>query len=124
MSTALLCPATWLPACNLTTLQPRSLPKGPSDPTMDPFSLSTGIVGLVAFALKLVVGTLGMIDKTVAAYDEATDELEGLQQDLEQLQTQMVRIHEVLEVLASNTKDRGFKKLITRYAPQVDMEYF
>jgi len=91
---------------------------------MDPFSLSTGIVGLVAFALKLVVGTLGMIDKTVAAYDEATDELEGLQQDLEQLQTQMVRIHEVLEVLASNTKDRGFKKLITRYAPQVDMEYF
>ncbi len=79
---------------------------------MDPFSLSTGIVGLVAVALKLVVGTLGMIDKTVAAYDEATDELKGLQQDLKKLQTQMVRIHEVLDVLASNTKDRGFKKLL------------
>ena len=79
---------------------------------MDPFSLSTGIVGLIAVALKLVVGTLGMIDKTVAAYDEAADELKGLQKDLEQLQTQMVRIHGILMVLASNTKDRGFKKLL------------
>ena len=79
---------------------------------MDPFSLSTGVVGLISFALKLVVGALGMIDKTVAAYDEATDELKGLQQDLEQLQTQMIRIHATLKVLASNTKDRGFKKLL------------
>jgi hypothetical protein len=79
---------------------------------MDPFSLSTGIVGLVAFALKLVAGALGMIDKTVAANDEAADELKGLQQDLEQLQTQMIRIHRTLKVLASNTKDRGFKKLL------------
>ena len=81
---------------------------------MDPFSLSTGVVGLVAVALKLVVGTLGLIDKTVAAYDEAADELKGLQQDLEQLQTQMVRIHGALDVLASNTKDRGFKKLLQK----------
>jgi hypothetical protein len=78
---------------------------------MDPFSLSTGI-GLVAFALKLVTGALGMIDKTVAAYDEAADELKGLQRDLEQLQTQIIRIHRTLKVLASNTKDRGFKKLL------------
>jgi hypothetical protein len=79
---------------------------------MDPFSLSTGIVGLVAFALKLVTGALGIIDKTVAAYDEAADELKGLQQDLEQLQTQVIRIHRTLKILASNTKDRGFKKLL------------
>ena len=79
---------------------------------MDPFSISTGIVGLVAVALKLVIGALGMIDKTVAAYDEATDELKGLQQDLEKLQKQMIRIHGVLKVLASNTKNRGFKKLL------------
>jgi hypothetical protein len=79
---------------------------------MDPFSLSTGIVGLVAVALKIVVGALGMIDKTIAAYDEATDELKGLRQDLRKLQTQMIRIHGTLKVLASNTKDRGFKKLL------------
>ena len=79
---------------------------------MDPFSLSTGIVGLIAVALKLVVGTLGMINKTVAAYDEAADELKGLQHDLEQLQTQIVRIHRVLKVLALNTKNRAFKKLL------------
>ena len=79
---------------------------------MDPFSLSTSVVGLISFALKLVVGSLGMIDKTVVAYDEATDELKGLQLDLEQLQTQMIRIHATLKVLASNTKDRGFKKLL------------
>jgi hypothetical protein len=79
---------------------------------MDPFTLSTGVVGLVAFALQLVVGALGMIDKTVAAYDGAADELKGLQRDLEQLQTQMVRIHGTMKVLASNTKDRGFKKLL------------
>ena len=79
---------------------------------MDPFSLSTGVVGLVAVALKLVVGTLGLIDKTVTAYDEAAEELKGLQEVLEQLQTQMIRIHGALDVLASNTKDRGFKKLL------------
>jgi len=79
---------------------------------MDPFSLSAGIVGLVAFALKLVTGALGMIDKTIAAYDEAADELKGLQQDLEQLQTQMIHIHRTMKMLASNTKDRGFKKLL------------
>ena len=79
---------------------------------MDPFSLSTGIVGLIAVALKLVVGALGMIDKTVVAYNEAADELKGLQQDLEQLQTQIIRIHGMLKVLASNTKDQGFKKLL------------
>ena len=79
---------------------------------MDPFGLSTGIVGLVAVALKLVVGALGLIDKTVAAHDEAADELKGLQQDLKRLQTQMIRIHGILKVLASNTKDRGFKKLL------------
>ena len=79
---------------------------------MDPFSVSTGIVGLIAVALKLVVSTLGMIGKTVAAYDEAADELKGLQQDLEQRQNQMIHIHRVLKVLASNTKDRGFKKLL------------
>ena len=39
----------------------------PSDP-MDPFSLSTGIMCLIAVALSLVVGALGMTDKTVAAY--------------------------------------------------------
>jgi len=79
---------------------------------MDPFSLSTGIVGLVAVALKLVVGALGMIDNTIAAYDEAADELKGLQQDLKRLQTQMIHIHRSMKVLASNTKDRGFKKLL------------
>ena len=86
----------------------------PSDPTMDPFSLSTGTVGLSAVALKLVVSTLGMTDKAVAAHNEAANELKGLQQDLEQLQTQMIHIHRVLEVLASNTKDRGFYKLLRR----------
>ena len=85
---------------------------------MDPFSLSTGVVGLVAVALRLVVGTLAVVDKTVTAYDEATDELKGLQQDLEQLQARMVRIHGVLKMLASNTKDRAFKRLITKYAPR------
>ena len=84
---------------------------------MDPFSLSTGVVGLISLVLKLVVGALGMIDKTVAAYDEAADELKGLQKELEQLQAQMIRIHGTLKVLASNTKDPGFKKLLREYAP-------
>jgi len=78
----------------------------------EPFSLSTGIVSLVALALQLVVGTLGMIDKTIAAHEEAADELKDLKEDLEDPQTQMTRIHETLEVLASNTKDRGFKELL------------
>ena len=114
MSTALLCPA------NVVTLtydpSPRSLHsialERRSDPTMDPFGISTGTLDLISVALKHVVGTLGLIDKTIGAYDEAADELEGLQQDLEQLQTQMIRVRGVLKVFASNTKDRAFKKLL------------
>ena len=79
---------------------------------MDPFSLSTGIVGLIVIALKLVIGTTGLIDKTIAAYDEVAVELKGLEKDLKQLQNEMVRIHGVLDVLASNTKDRAFKKML------------
>ena len=89
-----------------------AIPERPSDLTMDPFSLSTGIVGLIVVALNLVVGTTGLIDKTVAAYDEVADELKGLEKDLKQLQNEMVRIHGVLDVLASNTKDRAFKKML------------
>ena len=84
---------------------------------MDPFSLSTGVVGLVTLVLKLVVGALGMIDKTAAAYDEAADELKGLKKEVEQLQSQMIRIHGTLKVLASNTKDPALKKLLREYAP-------
>ena len=73
---------------------------------MDPFSLATGIVGLVATALQLVTSALGMIDKTIADHNEVADELKNLQDDLEDLQTQMFRIHKTLTELASNTKDR------------------
>ena len=83
---------------------------------MDPFTLATGVVGLVGFALQLVVGTLGMIDKAVAAHDEAAAELNGLKEDIEDLQAQMNRIHTTLKVMASNTKDRGFKRLLREYA--------
>ena len=66
-------------------------PKRSSNPTTDPFSISTGIVGLIVVALNLVVGTTGLIDKTVAAYDKAAVELKGLEMDLKQLQKEMVR---------------------------------
>ena len=83
---------------------------------MDPFSLATGIVGLVATTLHFVTRALGMIDKTIADHNEVADELKNLQNDLEDLQTQMFRIHTTLTELASNTKDRGFKKMLRKYA--------
>jgi len=83
---------------------------------MDPFSLATSVIGVVTFALQLVDSVRGMINQTVDAHDEAADELKELQGDLEDLQTQMISIHTTLTVLASNTKDRGFKKLLREYA--------
>jgi hypothetical protein len=79
---------------------------------MDPIGLANGVVALVAIALRLVVGAIGRVDKTIAAYDEAGDELKDLQQDLEMLRMQVAHIHETLQALASNTKDRGFKRLL------------
>ena len=83
---------------------------------MDPFSLATGIVGLVATALQLVTSALGMIDKTIADHNEVANELKNLQEDLEDLQAQMFRFHTTLKELASNTKDRGFKRMLRKYA--------
>ena len=114
MLAALLCLAhvvKWPhPHDPLTPIAPEKAP----DPAMEAVGVATSIMSILGVALKLVVGTIGLIDKTVAAYDEAAEELEGLQQVLKQLQTQMVRIHGTLDVLASNTKDRGFKKLLKR----------
>ena len=89
-------------------------PEKAIQPTLDPLSLSAGVEGLVTVALTSVVGSLGMTDKTIAADEEAADELKALQQDLEHLQTCMARIHGVLDGLATNTKDRGFKKLLRK----------
>jgi len=80
--------------------------------TMEPFSLATGVVSLVGFALQLVTSALGMTDNAVAAQDEAADELKKLKGDLEDLQAKMTDVHTTLKVLASNTKDRAFKKLL------------
>ena len=82
---------------------------------MDPFSLATGIVGLVTVALQLVTGALGMIDKTIADHNEAAAELKKLQADIENLQHQMSRIHTTLKIFASSTKNRTFKKMLREY---------
>ena len=83
---------------------------------MDPFTLATSVVGLIGFALQLVSSARGMIDQTATAHDEAAEELKKLQGDIEDLQTQMTDIHTTLKVLASNTKERGLKKLLRKYA--------
>ena len=81
--------------------------------SVDPFSLTTGVVGLTDVALKLVTSARGTIDQPIAAHKEVTAELNKLQGDLEDLQEQMVRIHTLVKEWA---KDQGFKKLLQRYA--------
>ena len=78
----------------------------------DPLSLTTGIITLITLAIKLVAGAAGLIDKTVTAHREALNELRDLQQDLERLKRRMDQIHGTLQLLATNTKDRAFKKLL------------
>ena len=81
----------------------------------DPFSLTTGIISLITLAIRLVVGAVGLIDKTTAAHREAAKELQDLLQDLEQLKRKMIRIHDKLQFLAANTKDRALKALLQEY---------
>jgi len=83
----------------------------------DPFGLTTGIISLITLAIKLVVSAAGMIDKTTTAYREAANELQALQWELEQLDSQMDQIHNTLQFLATNTKDRAFKKLFQEWVP-------
>jgi len=78
----------------------------------DPLSLTTGIISLLTLAIKLVAGAAGLIDKTITAHREAANELRALEWDLEQLDRQIDQIHSTLELLATNTKDRAFKKLL------------
>jgi len=78
----------------------------------DPLSLTTGIISLLTLAIKLVVGAAGLIDKTTTAHREAANELQALRWDLERLDRQMDQIHSTLQFLATDTKDRAFKKLL------------
>ena len=79
---------------------------------MDPLDMSVGEEDLAAIPSWSVFGSLGMTEMAIAAYDEVADGLRGLQQDLERLHMQMFRILTTLKVLASDTKDRGFKRLL------------
>ena len=78
----------------------------------EPLSVATGIISLITLAIKLIVGAAGLIDKTIAAHREAANELQALQRDLERLEKQIDRIHGTLQLMANNTKDRAFKKLL------------
>jgi len=78
----------------------------------DPLSLTTGIISLLTLAIKLVTGAAGLIDKTIAAHREAADQLQDLEWDLGRLERQMDQIHSILQLLATNTKNRAFKKLL------------
>jgi len=82
----------------------------------DPFSLATGVISLVVVTLQAIAGASRMIDKTNAAHRAAGEELEQLRHNIEELQRRMEINHEKIEFLVSNTKDRGFKKLLQRYA--------
>jgi len=78
----------------------------------DPLSLTTGIISLLTLAIKLVAGVVGMIDKTIAVHCEAANELQAMEWDLEKLDKQTDQIHSTLQLLATNTKDHAFKKLL------------
>ena len=82
----------------------------------DPFSLATGVISLVAMTLQTITGLSRMLDKTITAHRAADEELERLRRNIEELSRRMECNHGKLETLASNTKDRGFKKLLQRYA--------
>ena len=81
----------------------------------DPFSLTTAIISLITLAVKLVVDAVGLIDKTAVAHREAANELQDLLRDLERLKRQMSQIHDKLQFLAADTKDRALKKLLQEY---------
>ena len=81
----------------------------------DLLSMTTSIISLITLAIKLVVSVAGMIDRTMTAHREAANELQNLQWDLERLKRQMDQIHITLQFLATNTKDRAFKKLLQKY---------
>jgi len=80
------------------------------------FGLAAGVISLVAVTLQATAAASKMLDKTIAAHRAADKELEQLRHNLEELQRRMEINHEKLEVFVSNTKDRGFKKLLQRYA--------
>jgi len=80
-------------------------------------SLTTGIISLLTLAIKLVAGATGLIDKTIAAHRDAANELRDLEWDLGRLERQMDQIHSTLQLLATNTKDRAFKKLLQKWVP-------
>ena len=81
----------------------------------DPFSLATGVISLVVVTLQFIAGVSRMLDKTVTAHRAGNEELERLRVSLEELQRRMESNHGKLEFMASNTKDRSFKKLLQRY---------
>ena len=82
----------------------------------DPFSLATGVISLVVITLQVIAGVSRMLDKTVTAHRAANEELERLRVNLEELQGRMESNHGRLQLIASNTKDRNFKRLLQRYA--------
>ena len=82
----------------------------------DPFSMATGVIALAVRSLQIIAGVSEMFDKTTTARRTAKEELERLRVNIEELQGRMESNHGRLKLMASNTKDGSFKKLLQRYA--------
>jgi hypothetical protein len=78
----------------------------------DPLSITPEILSLVEVAIKLVVDSADMVNKTGPAHHEVAEVLKGLQDDLERLEKQVLQIDTKVSPLVSRTTDRKFNKLL------------
>jgi hypothetical protein len=77
----------------------------------DPFSLTTGVLSVVGFVLKVVSGAMVMVDKTVTAHSGQRQAIRNLRRELDKTIKGTTSMHTVLTVMLEDPKDKTVKRM-------------
>ena len=77
----------------------------------DPFSLATGVLGVVGFVLQIASGAMAKVDKTITAHNTQQRAIRDLRRELEKTIKGATHMQTVLSIMLGDPKDKTVKRM-------------
>ena len=77
----------------------------------DPFSLATGVLGVVGFVLQLASGAMSLVDKTVTAHRTQQRAIKNLRRELDKTIKGTASMQTSLRAMLGDPKDITVKRM-------------
>ena len=81
----------------------------------DPFSLATGVLGVVGFVLQLASGAMSLVDKTVTTHNTQRRAIRNLRRELDKTIQGTASMQTVLSAMLGDPEDSTLKRMRRRW---------